>query len=437
MRSRMTCLALYCAFFVFSAESRADWSNPVFNPEHVAWRPEITAVADVTKAPVWIAGDYVAAGIAPCVSGNQVLYAAMTGEDFSDTRTQSCRIESRNRNTGELLMQTKELDTTVSVAEGSRSGIVVDAATNSFFYSSGETIYCFDLNTGNVKWESSLATVIDKNVYSTVVVNSSPAYNGKTVFVQTRDYSGLNSVLTAWDAATGLAKWQLQGVGVGMNSPITAKIDDRDVLYICYSPDGFRGGMECLDAETGNSIWRSAWNTQSLFWGEIVLSGNTLVGVTYDPYSYTAEGGELVSVNARTGEKQWQTTVLMSDTAPLVADDRIYIVGGPWGAAKLQAFNLADGLQAFAPVSLRTSIWRNTMVASSNRLFITYGGCLVAHDLVSGAKIAQSPSADYDSAVVLDTDGSLYVTAPDYLTQKQALVRFALKSSVSFWEQMQ
>lgn len=430
--NRITCGISAAIAVLISTNLWADWSMPLLNAGHVTWRPEVAVTANVINQPAWRAGTDIAAPIAPCVVGNTVYAVAQTGEDWYITEPVSCRIEARKTADGSLIWVSSELDTD-SVSESTLSGITADNSQSSLFFATGSTLYSLSMANGTIKWQTSIADAVTTFTLpgaSATVVNASPAINDDMVFINTRDYSSTGSVLLAYDKATGAPRWQALNVSTGLNSPLAVTVAGTPVVFTPYSSDGFTGAIQCFDAATGNIKWRSAWETSALFWADLVYADNCIYGVTYD---YAGVTGNLVCANATDGQLKWKVDAPFSDTTPLVAENAVYIAGGAWGAGKLCGYSLSDGTQLFEPVALRANIFRNNMAASANRLFLSANNRIYAFGF-DGVKIAESAADFYNASIVLDSDGSLYATAPDYATQTQELVKFEPLSAVDDWQ---
>ncbi len=431
-----------------SAISNADWPMPMLNSQQVTWRGDVTVCADVTKTPAWRVGEDVVGTVPPCIVDNIVYTVNQTGEDWYITEDESCWIEARDKFSGSLKWKSVDLDPYVSVSYSSVSGLTVDTAANCLYYATGQTLYSLALETGAINWQASIADAVAKlNIsgISTIVCNASPAFNASDVYINTYDYSSTATALLAFDKSNGSDVWQVAGAGMGLTSPLAVTVDSKDVVIIPYAPsDGQKGGMKSYDAQTGVLIWQSEWTTDDQFFAELTMANEKIFGVTYN---FSTEYADCVCVDANTGGLVWKVAALSADTAPLVCDEKLFIIGGKFGRAKLQGLSLSDGSSLFAPVALNASVFRNRMTASADHIYFTYQktdelyntyGYLVSYDF-SGNKSAESVASHYNASTVLDTDGSLYVTSTDYgaSPQKQELVKFAIGSSVDDWADLQ
>jgi outer membrane protein assembly factor BamB len=136
------------------------------------------------------------------------------------------------------------------------------------------------------------------------VGESSPVLVGDKIFVFARQ--GDEEVTLCLDAATGQEVWKNKygatkvtgGASKHPGTRSTPAVADGKVCTL-----GVGGVLSCLDAATGNVVWRKdtkAWTKFFASFSPIIVQGNCIAYVGGDAK------GEVVAIDLATGEQKWQ-----------------------------------------------------------------------------------------------------------------------------------
>lgn len=192
-------------------------------------------------------------------------------------------------------------------------------------------IYALDAETGAERW-----------IYGTRgIVRSSPMVHGDTVYVGAHcNYEVCVSYydvrwprtgfLYALDKATGNLRWRLETSSEGVT---TTPATDGERLYVTAST-----AVRALDPETGDPRWEYTLPRNRDFLASPVLADGTV-------YAAGNTNGDIVALDAATGQEQWTFPADAVITAtPTVHDGRVY-AGALNGGATLHALSADDGTE--------------------------------------------------------------------------------------------
>jgi len=179
---------------------------------------------------------------------------------------------------------------------------------------------CFDLvnveaETGKINWQTStLESIIDEkgNKIQGDIVGQ-PDYQSSAVIVDGIAYFGTHRFVFAVEVESGKEVWRFEERGQICGAPV---IDNGKVFF------GQRGGTPnfyCLDAKTGNLIWKKRF-------GHVWASANCID----DKLFLNTEGGNFMCVNENTGNIYWEFdgTSGLTYTVPAFYDNMVYFGAG-------------------------------------------------------------------------------------------------------------
>ena len=208
-------------------------------------------------------------------------------------------------------------DKGLNYVPGKRGGFAVTpcaADGRVFAYGTTARLYCLDLATGRVLWESAIEpmhTTLEKFKAEGLKNRNAKDPRGKGPYgmLQVVDGVLLAPNLVGVDAATGRELWRLQGVLSGFNAPAPVRVGSR-TLIVCVNG---KGEMRLVDPKTGNVFWThplgSEHLTQPVFGQEFLLAFEShprftgdLIGKSKSPngigilaaYRLTEKGAEKV-----------------------------------------------------------------------------------------------------------------------------------------------
>ena len=183
-------------------------------------------------------------------------------------------------------------------------------------------LFALDAATGARIWRNGVG----------VPFRASPTADGGRVFVETYD-----NTMSAYDAADGAQLWSHQGVSevaaiLGSTSPAVV----GSTVIVPYSS----GELVAIRVDTGNVIWRdqlggAVANTSLAQLGDIaarpVVEGGEVIVISH--------AGSLVSIDLRSGQRNWSRNIDGIQT-PWVVGDYIYAV---LSDGELACFGREDG----------------------------------------------------------------------------------------------
>jgi len=179
-------------------------------------------------------------------------------------------------------------------------------------------IYCLDVEDGNILW----------SVNTRESEFSSPAYIDGRVYIgsarQRWSFTPAPHFIYCLDADTGEIQWkQITGFN-GLELPPQISLS-KDKVY--FGVSGLIGGkVGCLDAQTGDYIWR--YYTY-IVWNEIVSIGPPAIAydkIYFKVHDYFEEINEVRCLDADSGKHLW--TFEGGAGIPTISDGKVYF--GSW-----------------------------------------------------------------------------------------------------------
>jgi outer membrane protein assembly factor BamB len=204
--------------------------------------------------------------------------------------------------------------------------------------------------------------------------------------------------------------WNFTTHGIVYPPPIVA---DGYIYTVSYSAYSSFVEVNCLNASTGTQIW-NYWPRG--FAGDLTVS---------EGYVYTSSTwGDLGAFNASTGAKIWNFTKENCMSAPVVADNRVYVTA----CGYIGSIENSIGFVFCFDAEKGTSIWNYTIegsigapIVAGNMVYVpvrerfSTTRNVYALDARTGAKIWSYPAGSYaiSSPVVGGSRGYVYVESGD------------------------
>lgn len=253
-------------------------------------------------------------------------------------------------------------------------------------------LYAVDAESGKLEWSQPLPAKGP---------GSSPLVVGKTVVV-------LAGKLVAYETATGKQLWEQAGVSGNNSSPVSWKHGNGEVI-VCNS----RNELVGVDLKSGDIVWRMQGGGDSTpaVSGDLlaVLSSNESLGfagyrlleggieklwnhptdarrsqsspVIYNGYAYLFEDGEHRCVHLESGRMAWSQKVTSSITSPVLADGKLYVVGGN-GNNLLMVKATPDERVELGKAVIK-ALWVPSPTVADGKLFVRHRHGVFCYDLTA------------------------------------------------------
>ncbi len=287
---------------------------------------------------------------------------------------------------------------------------------------SGTTMHRLDLNNeGAMDWSTAMDDTNTDPDGDTGIVNSSPSMSEDFVYIKTTDFTAGASQVVAFNKESGAVEWFQKPGGPGGFSPLYVDLGTNAIVVTDAEDSEGNRGLAAFDV-SGIEVWNHAtvenpWDVGSGFagvWADVVFHDGKIYGFSYD---FSADG-ILVTVDPATGEATLSDS-LGTDCPPVIMGDNIYGVGGAFGDADFNAYQVSNGMEIFSS-DLRgggESIFRNYMAATNDLIYVATNSAtpyLLIVDPADGSIVSRSKTgAGYTGAVTLDDDGNVYVVSND------------------------
>jgi len=262
-------------------------------------------------------------------------------------------------------------------------------------------VYCFDLNTGKILWE----TVVDKITGSPA---SAPKVNGETGFAAptlTTDGRRVYAIFANGDLIAldfeGKQVWA-KNLGLPKNhyGHSSSLIMYRDLLIVQYDQSGNTNVM-AFAAKTGVQVWKTSRDVK-ISWSSpiLVYTGAQMeVMLVAEPF--------VISYNPATGKELWRFNCISGEVGPSLAyaDGVVYSVND---YSKLAAVKIGSTPQM---------LWESdeylsdipSPVATSKYLFMpTSYGMMICYDAKTGEKYWEKDFGTPTYASPMLVDGNIY-----------------------------
>jgi hypothetical protein len=413
----------------------AQWPSVHRTPGNNAAVPTAAAVTNLSAGPgTTSAPALLSSAVRPIIAGGRVYGVAMdnAGTPFNPV-DDVLNLRAFDETDFSPVWTSPNLSVGNSVSFGSASAPTYDGTTTPprLYYGSGNAVQALNAETGALLWSTPLDGTNTSPTSAYGIINASPTLGAGRVYIQTYyDSFGAPSQLSQTVAlsATGTVEWFAVTGGRGTASPLFVSATPDD-LVIVNTIDG----LAALNAATGASVWTNTgavpggpWTIADSIWVEPTLDGNFLYAATYN---FGGTGGNIIKVNALTGQLIWKNDVatnITADMPPLLTGtpQRLYLVGGPFGDADLLILNPATGAQV-DKLDLGYGFFRNYPAGTSDGFYLAASGLRLFN--LAGATVDTFTSTSYSGPVSLDSLGRPVVV------HNGALVRFEGATSVTDW----
>lgn len=389
--------------------AQAPWAQPFFHDNN-AFRA-VDARLTTGTGVQWETGDLgLPAGNAISMDDQFAYVLDYTDAGTTTTTTDDVvRVRQFSAATGAAGWSSPALAVGNTITFGSTSAPTVDFAGNAVYLGSGDRMQKLDRATGQILWSTAINagnTTAGLGAYE--FINSAPAVGGHLVFAESYDmsFAGADKQTIAFNATTGAVAWSHADGGQGTGVP----------LYIADAPTSrvvtaTNGGARCYNAATGALIWRSdtaptSWTTFNYLFAPIVRSGNDL----FVAGNSFGANGDLFCIDLATGSRKWAVANAPSTSnPPVVIGNRVYVLGGPFGAAQLGCYDVATGTQIYKVVVGSSNF--STFIAGVNgTIYHTDGTALNVIRTSDGAVLSRIPG-DCGGGVAVNPFGGVLVHA--------------------------
>lgn len=288
-------------------------------------------------------------------------------------------------------------------------------------------IYCLDANTGTKVWETFAGGVTKNLLGSGPYLNIAPPVRSSPMVVDNRVYVGaLDGNLYCLDANSGNTIWKFQTQGPILATPTI--VDGRIYFPSCTggypiylaAPSPY-GDFYCLDANNAAVIWHKQIPyvlNRTVGWGNYIFASPTVAqGMVFVSNGYWFNYG----LNATTGETIWTTTQryapgtgqdggVIQMNAPLYKFGKLYF-NDYYG---ITCRNATDGTELWFTYISRENLDQGLTYAYNRVYTVTEFGVLYVLDALTGQKLSYNEFGSYQmhSSPSL-YNGSLYVGCND------------------------
>ena len=352
--------------------SAADWTQWSGNTRDGAWNEDgiLSKFPEGGLKPTWkvsIGSGYAA----PVVADGRVFVMDFRPKDGTTTleaiESMICLDEKTGDEIWAYKWPTHYRRQMQSYATGPRAAPLVDGDA---VYAIGATgrVFCFDVKTGNVKWEHDALEAFGAKVPVFGVSAGPIAWKDTVIF----PCGGSDGLLRALDKQTGKEVWKAiaENYDLPYSSPELFSMDGRTYL-VQWSKEHLTG----LDPNNGQQIWSVPFNARSnMAIGRPVQVGNRILISGFYDGSMLVEVREgeasVVWKNGGSGERPNQTASLHAVmTTPIVEGSHFY---GTCSYGELRGLSLNDGERLWENKELtRQGRWGSMFwVKNGDRYFV-------------------------------------------------------------------
>lgn len=414
------CILLLTALAFVPGSSQARWLGMYKDSTNNAVKTGKAQVTDV-HAPTWNTGDQsLPKGSGITILGDRFYTLAHYGQEATwpyDPSNDRVTIKAFEGLDGAPAWESENLDVGNTVAYTSTAAPTIDPASGFLYVGTGQSVQKVSIETGKVDKRTKLdASNTSPTVSSYQIINSCPTLGNGLVFIET--FGGFipeNKQLVALDANTLDVVWFRNDQGQGQGAPcyVDNGLDKR--VYTATTD-----GIACYSANaTGELLWNNKtvakpWQTVYSIYASLVYANGYIYAVTW-PYN---SWGEILCVDAKTGELKWKKQAPSTSFAPLVMKGKVYILGNDDAMlGHLATFDAspdpATGGELIDDAPQAIDGWsnfNNLMAATDDKIYLTDGAKL--H--VINAQTLQDESTisgGYDGPVAIDAWGGIYAHA--------------------------
>ncbi len=226
-------------------------------------------------------------------------------------------------------------------------------------------VHCLDADTGKQRWLASLKMGESKKHLKNSWASSTPATDGKHVFVMFADSQTL--LVAAWDF-DGNQTWTKDLGAFESEHGLAVSPIVQDGLLIIPNDQVGPSSLIALNPENGDTVWtaeRAAGKTA--YSTPVVAPGNG----SQLQVICASEANGITGIDLQTGKLNWQTEKLPMRTvaSPIVADGLVFATCGEGGNGKY-----------FAAVKTNPGAPKDARIAFERKTTLPYVPCLIAKD---------------------------------------------------------
>lgn len=227
------------------------------------------------------------------------------------------------------------------------------------YYPNGGRIVAIDKDTGNKRWQYPAVEKIDGNFKGSPLM-----FDGSIVAAAD------NKIIYAIDAK-GESKWSYTAT-----DPIIGQIVASG-KYIAFQMSGNR--LMVLNGSDGTPLWDSSYNNPSGISGGIAIHNDNILFFNFR--------NDLVSINLVTRKTNWTVPLqsLATNTAPVVAEDTIYVNSG----SAIVALNANTHQLRWQKVVPTRMVFSPTV--NEEGVFLTTGDGMVLGWSLTGQELSKKP----------------------------------------------
>lgn len=209
-------------------------------------------------------------------------------------------------------------------AFGAWASPAYDPATDSVYYGSGNRLFRFDTEGGNLVWGATTTTGI---------VNCSPLIVDDRLYIlDSGDFNPSRTVLYSINTANGAIVQSVTAPGWGASAPVYDA--SNEVILI-----NLQNTVRAYDPDTLDVAWTSPVTTPDDLFGGISL----VDGFLYTQTSPFESAGHLFKLDASDGSEEWRATTQQNgNSAPIVYAGLVIGQGG-FSEGTAYAFDVATG----------------------------------------------------------------------------------------------
>jgi parallel beta-helix repeat protein len=274
----------------------------------------------------------------------------------------------------------------------------------------GETIGTFGSgSTSFGSWAS--PCYYEGNIYCA----RSDSVNGGDLIVNGKryvgDYEGYKYYCTYEENGTSV--WTKSVNGLAMGTPVYSE----GMVYLTSCKFELTGDVYCVDAETGDTIWRISTPSGRDTSGTASVYNDILYFTTYN----WVGNGDIYAVDKYDGTVLWRKTIQRTDSCPAVAYGNVYVCGGCPNYSPLQTycFDAVTGEEIWNITASYTGIgaWTCSPVVADGKCYVGKAdstmysySAIYAFDAYNGTKVWSSSGGGASPAI---SEGILYTVGND------------------------
>lgn len=226
-------------------------------------------------------------------------------------------------------------------------------------------VSCLDADSGKQRWQASIKLNPSKKHQKNSWASSTPATDGKRVYVLFADDTRL--MVVAWNL-DGEEIWQRELGAYDSEHGLGASPILHEGLLIIPNDQVGPCSLIALNAETGEPVWQSERLPGKTSYSTPLIASNGRGG---HQIVCVSESNGVTGVDLLTGKLNWQTPKLTHRTvaSPVAADGLIFVLCGEGGSGKY-----------FAAVQTDPAVSDKSRIVFERKTALPYVPCPVVHN---------------------------------------------------------